>query len=558
MLAIQIRLLAGRYVATQFDERDKPEWPPHPARLFAAAVAAWADAEEPDPRERAALTWWESLGAPSIACSPAEVVASRSPVTHYVPVNDVRGVLSRDPKDAYDELAQAVDAQAAAAADPDPRLGARARRRAESAEHKAQRKAAGYASGGRAPESAWEAFPDRRMRQGRTFPASTPPDEVVIFSWPDAAVDPEQVAALDGVLGRIGRLGHSSTPVDVAVVSETPGAPAYEPGEPAELALRTAGSGQLDALVAAHEQHHGSDPRTLPSAQTGYRRRRPNRGVAASGFDREHWLVFDIRPRKALSSTLPLTRALRDTLIANADEPRAPIISGHRPSADGEDTAPATTPHAAYLALPYVGTRYADGSIHALAVVLPDAVSSEDRARVVAAIANWMEPTEDTTSPEPPELAGRLVLGRRGAFRLAPLPTHDASVTASVNTWCREATRWSTAIPMALDRHPGALDSPQPEKRERAFSEAEQSVIRACHNIGLPTPAAMAIQSDAPIRGTRPVWAFPPFVVGGTRLRRMLVHVDLTFAEPVRGPVVLGAGRFFGYGLCWPHPREWR
>jgi CRISPR-associated protein Csb2 len=34
-----------------------------------------------------------------------------------------------------------------------------------------------------------------------------------------------------------------------------------------------------------------------------------------------------------------------------------------------------------------------------------------------------------------------------------------------------------------------------------------------------------------------------------------LFHATIEFAEPVAGPVVLGAGRFFGLGLCIPAAR---
>jgi CRISPR-associated protein Csb2 len=57
-------------------------------------------------------------------------------------------------------------------------------------------------------------------------------------------------------------------------------------------------------------------------------------------------------------------------------------------------------------------------------------------------------------------------------------------------------------------------------------------------------------RSDAPLLGTRPVRAFPAFAIGAGGLR--FVHADLVFAEPVRGPVIIGAGRYFGYGLCRP------
>jgi CRISPR-associated protein Csb2 len=30
------------------------------------------------------------------------------------------------------------------------------------------------------------------------------------------------------------------------------------------------------------------------------------------------------------------------------------------------------------------------------------------------------------------------------------------------------------------------------------------------------------------------------------------VHVELHFRDPVAGPILLGAGRYFGLGLCRP------
>jgi len=85
MLAIAVELLSGRYTATQFNDRNRPEWPPHPARLFSAMVAAWADNDDPDPAERSALRWLEEQDPPSIHCGERY---SRSVVTHFVPVND--------------------------------------------------------------------------------------------------------------------------------------------------------------------------------------------------------------------------------------------------------------------------------------------------------------------------------------------------------------------------------------------------------------------------------------------------------------------------------------
>src|ERR1700689_1775422 len=91
MFAITVELLAGRYTATQFNDRNRPEWPPHPARLFSAMVAAWADNDEPDSAERSALRWLEEQDPPFIHSGEEH---RRSVVTHFVPVNDPTALTS--------------------------------------------------------------------------------------------------------------------------------------------------------------------------------------------------------------------------------------------------------------------------------------------------------------------------------------------------------------------------------------------------------------------------------------------------------------------------------
>lgn len=541
MLAVNVRLLAGRYVATQYDQRDRAEWPPHPARLFAAAVSAWADADEPDPRERAALAWWESLGPPTIACSPPEETATRTAVIHFVPVNDVTA-LSRDASDAYADLTDALVAerQFATADQPDGRALGRVRTAAKRARDRGLR----FSQYGRAPETALGVFPENRVRQARTFPSSTPTDDAVTFTWPNAVDDAGHAEVLDRLLSRIARLGHSSSPVDVAVASEAAQEPFLEPAEWGEFSLRVAVPGQLDALVEAHAAHGGVEPRTLPTGSTAYRRRVEVPSAPHSDLAERDWLLFDIRPRCPISKTIALTRALRACLMKHAEQPPAAILTGHRPGPSGARTEPASDLHAAYVALPYVGSEYADGSIHALAVILPRNTDTADRYAVIRATAAWQHD------------GGLLVAAGAGRFHPTPLRPEDASVTARPATWTRPARCWSSVTPVALDRHPGGLDSPDPAKRERAELEARASIVQACLRSGLGEPVEIGLRSDAPIRGARPVGRFPPFTVGRGRLRKWLVHVELTFAEPVRGPVLLGAGRFFGLGLFWPHPEQ--
>ena len=87
-LTIHLHYLTDRCVATSMNARERPEWPPHPGRVYMALAAAHfeTDGTEDDKMaERAALQWLEALPAPHIRCLECD---ERTPVTVYVPVND--------------------------------------------------------------------------------------------------------------------------------------------------------------------------------------------------------------------------------------------------------------------------------------------------------------------------------------------------------------------------------------------------------------------------------------------------------------------------------------
>lgn len=84
MFAVNIELLTGRFVGSRHNDREQPEWPPHPARLFSAMTDAWGSNGE-NTAEAEALDWLSSLEPPQIMASSA---TPRRSVQHFVPVND--------------------------------------------------------------------------------------------------------------------------------------------------------------------------------------------------------------------------------------------------------------------------------------------------------------------------------------------------------------------------------------------------------------------------------------------------------------------------------------
>src|SRR4051794_35922119 len=107
MLALRVDFLTGRYVATAYNDRQQAEWPPHPARLFAALVAAHAD--EPRADEAAALDSLAVLGPPELIASDA---AQRDVVSVFVPVNDTTLLPDVDKERAQVEVERSALARA--------------------------------------------------------------------------------------------------------------------------------------------------------------------------------------------------------------------------------------------------------------------------------------------------------------------------------------------------------------------------------------------------------------------------------------------------------------
>ncbi len=165
-LVIGIDYLTGKAVAADVDDRDEPEWPPHPGRVFMALAAACFERDEDD-AEVAALRWLESLDAPQIVASRHE---KRSRVKAYVPVNDKMAVSK--------SLLQSTPGLA-------------------------------------------------RSKQERSYPTAIPHHPVVKFIWREALGVAEHRDALSRLCANLIRIGHSSSLVHgwIEVVDNSPALP---------------------------------------------------------------------------------------------------------------------------------------------------------------------------------------------------------------------------------------------------------------------------------------------------------------------------------------------
>jgi CRISPR-associated protein Csb2 len=287
------------------------------------------------------------------------------------------------------------------------------------------------------------------------------------------------------------------------------------------------------------EYPNGPPPRRRPnlSIYHGYAPPVPDRLVQTLGsVFSPHLITCALQPIETpyrhldLQSVLAAGQRWREALLANSDD-AAPairsVLSGH--DADG---APLKDAHLAFLPLAFVAHEHADGHLLGIAVTLPSEFQGEHRREVLRILSRVSE----------------LKLGRLGRWRLEHLTAARPPINLRGETWTAYpdgTTHWATVTPIAFDQHPKVTD--------RAAYEREVAVMIAecCRRIDLPKPREVIVTAVSAHHGAPPAHSFPRLQrKDGTQRRHC--HAILVFAEPVCGPVLLGAGRFRGYGVCRP------
>lgn len=555
MLAIEIELLMGRYAATAHNDRGRGEWPPHPARFYSALVAALHDHEDADQAERAALVWLEQQIAPSLWVDPDSRVGRRQVQDVYVPVNDV--TLGEDIESFETSAQRAVDEATKKVAKAEAKLNveksknppvsdklAKAEKALTRAREDLTKKQDAFAKGPPAAhvETAIALMPERRTRQVRTFPVVLPETPNFAFLWP--AADPSlHRVAIERLCARVTRLGHSSSLVRCTVVDRDI-TPTFVPSDEGSVVLRVVGPGQLERLERAFQHHQGVQSRVLPARPQRYRSASKVTATspkAESVFSTD-WVIFERvgGSRPVASRATDLARALRGALIeVHGTQDLPATLSGHA------ESGPTEQPHVAFVPLPFVGHEHADGALMGCALVLPRELPRNDRELLLRLVAKW---EKDRSNPR-----GNLTLAGE-TFPPFVVRRVDVSAKAALDPsrWCRASTRFITATPIALDRNPGNLCSNRCGTARKAALEAQHSISEACLRVVCVRPVSVEVSLAPLLPGAQHVRDFLPWPGRPGRTPRVRVHADIHFGAPVCGPLLLGAGRYFGLGLCLP------
>jgi CRISPR-associated protein Csb2 len=508
-VAIAIEYLTGYAVATDPGDREQPEWPPHPARIFMALAAAHFETGG-DSAERQALQWLESLDPPAMIIPQA---SARETLTVYVPVNDATGI---------------------------------------------------------------DVLPTKRSRQPRAFPRVYVGDQILRLIWPNAQNAEKHFDAIEQLCHKVTRIGHSSSLVWVRPERDASINPTHVPDEHAlEKGLRITQSGALRRLEEAFNQSainqffdldqqirssKGKTKKSLqekraerfplgqPTSQRpafsisrGYRQvGEPLNEPLSSPFD-PNFIVLreadDAAQTFGLESTARITQALRSLIMSESRVHPVPAwVCGHETNGEKLESEP----HMAMFPLAFVGHEHADGHLMGIGIALPSKLPNRDRSNVLSSILF------DEGTNEPRTL--QLTLGRAGVWKIVRETSLSPKQTLQTVTYFGPSQSWASVTPVVLDRMPKTDRIKDPIGWREEVAGIMSS---SCRNVGLPEPVAVRVEKTPFFRGSLRAM---PGQGGFPQLRdgRFQIHVAIDFDRPVRGPVLLGAGRFRGYGLLRP------
>ncbi len=302
--------------------------------------------------------------------------------------------------------------------------------------------------------------------------------------------------------------------------------------------LRCPDEGSLRSLVERHRATTTRLSRDSSSKKTLFRQP-PMPHYRRVGYERASVrLLFEIRRSDDLNRFVPvaqvkaslLTTTVRDEAtkrLSNATEKYATLaerfVSGRDAGAADLDRRVRIVP------LPTIGHPQASPSIRRVVVEVPPECPL-NRQDVEWAFLGLMLPNEAGSAPAAPAM-------------LVPALSEDM---LRYYGFGREFRRWRSVTPVAL---PAAHGRPR-TGGERFISETEatSAVVNAVRHAGLDTVVASVRMQREPFHAK----GAPADAFESSRFAGKLRHVEVAFQSPVRGPLVIGDGRFVGLGLMRP------
>lgn len=491
-LCIETHFIDGRYHGRRSEREGRyfpAEWPPNPYRLFQSLVAGgnlgFRRTEFGDAKKEA-LRWLERREAPQIIVPAAQAASA---MRLYVPNNDM------------DKVARAW----AQSKDPEK--------------------------------------PPNELRTDKDLrPHRIEGDATVRFlwrvtdeEWDSARGHTELLCAEARHLHSLG-LGIDLVAGNGRILSDDeiralPGETWIADGE--GIGWRVPIAGSLEELLARHEgstervqagRGRGAARWVAPPAppaiygEVGYRPRTEGR------YRRVHAFAL-VDQQGAYRSFDPRETAVVAAWLRHAAHERAKamrldagfverFVCGH-----GEDAA-AKNDRFSYIPLPTIPFKGRDGRIRRVLLVEPFGVGGAGKAQALARRLSGAALVEEHT----------------GEIKADLRALDDAFADSVAVRYLRKARAWASVTPVVL---PGRDDF-----RSR---KAHGLLLKALAQAGCTTPIAeIVLQAEPVLPGAEMARAYrvPSYLKELPR-----THAVLTFAEPVPGPIVVGAGRHIGLGV---------
>jgi CRISPR-associated protein Csb2 len=236
-------------------------------------------------------------------------------------------------------------------------------------------------------------------------------------------------------------------------------------------------------------------------------------------------------PALGIEATLRLTSTLRNAAMKAAGSRLPEWLSGH-----DDKGSPSRQCHAAFFPLPFVGSQYADAHVLGLGIALPKNVNVR---QVLGPLFFDTESGEERSIKLWSKQRGWEWELRREIRERPPLSLQRA-------TWTRDSRKWASVTPVVLHHYP----------KKNRDGDLQRIVREAFISAEFPEPELVEVGPVSMIAGAGHAMSVPPFSEGGEGLCRYQTHVVAHFQDAVRGPMLVGRGRFRGYGLFRPISEE--
>ena len=473
MLAISVEFLHGTFRGDPDGTAvtgglTQGEWPPSPARLLAALVAADGTRQASRVTDGHELCWLEGLPAP---------------------------VIHAHPEPSHQKLRHRYVAE-----------------HGESFARKSER-------GKPTKVFTYHEYVGRKSSLQRPGVRTSLRSPLVVYRWNVKLPAGRTLDSLRHRAARVGYLGTSDSPVRVRVSTTMPhGAvdEAFVPDPSGDIQVSVPRPGDvavLDRMFDEWTERGASVMRSqFPALLHRVAYRSPGGGNRVDRGEVVAWLrVYPtVSGRRVAAVTALFKEAVLSLHQRMHGEPPA-ILHGHGFMHTGYDLA-------RYLALPDVGHPRSRGRIHGLALWLPPGT---DRMQCLKA--------RDAA------IAMDVLVGRGIETRIEPRGDEERPWAANPRRWRGPSRTWVTAFPVIHER--------------RGVAGLEEAA-RWCLNAGFPEPVAFRSLRTPLVPGAADLT--PVEVNRPGRPALPYSHAKFRFAEPVEGPVVVGAGRQRGFGLCVP------